>query len=183
MTVRELFKLCLKKMGVDDFSANELNTFDANQFEIYEKFLSSLNVVLSEIAIHYFHQFEKEQIVFDGKKFLFSKLSKRIVKVTGLDAGGSKLSYEVFPSGIESDFEGTATITYEFLPNEVGLESIIDDYRLTSNLLVDGVLSEIYFGDGVYDLASNYDSKFRKNLLRYKQSEKERFVKPRRWMI
>lgn len=179
MQVKEILKDCLKKLGIPDFTEKE--TLTPEEDALKNRLINCLNLIYQEIVSDYFFLTFEEEITLNGDIFKYSDLSKRLIKPLKLVLDGKSIEFTVLPSGIKCEKFGEAVFSYNYLPESLDFDSLIEDYRLTSGLLSNGVLGEYYFLDSVFDLASSYDSKFRSDLSWAASKGREIKVKARRW--
>ncbi|MDD4839197.1 MAG: hypothetical protein PHE93_00805 [Clostridia bacterium] len=179
MQVKDILRDCLKKLSIADFLDEA--TYTSVQNALVSRLLDCLNLIYQEVASDYFPLTFSESVTLDGAVLNYSTLSNRLIKPISLENNGKNIVFVTLPSGIESDFIGEATLTYNYLPATLNISSSIDDYRLTGGLLSDGVIGEYYFLDSVFDLAAAYDTKFRKDLSWVSTKGREIKVKERRW--
>lgn len=180
MTVKEILGACLEKSAKSNFISNA--TYTSEQQAIIDRLLSALNTVYREIATEYLPMLTDEEVTLENGKINPSDLSHpALYPVKILDADGIKHAMKCYPAEIRSDFSGEAVLTYAYLPDALALSDSVGDMRLTVNILSDGVLSEFYFTDRVFDLASAYGDKFRTALSVLKLKGREIKIKAGRW--
>jgi len=179
MQVKDILRDCLKKLNRADFLENETPT--EQETALLSRLLDCLNLVYQEIVTDYFPLSVVEEVQLNGSLFRYSELEHRLIKPIKLEKDGKNITFTAAPSGIYCGAVGTAAFTYCYLPEALDAGSEIDDYRLTSGLLSNGVLGEYYFLDSVFDMASAYDAKFRNDLSWAAAKGREIKIKARRW--
>lgn len=178
MKVKEILSDCLKKLSITNF-LNEGN-YTTAQTALANRLLDCLNLIYQEVVTDYFPLSFLESVSVD-KELLYTSLSYRLIKPISLKKDGKNIAFNALPSSIKCNFCGDAVFCYNYLPPALTIDSSIEDYRLTSGLLSDGVVGEYYFLDSVFELAAAYDTKFRKDLSFAATKGREIKIKARRW--
>lgn len=182
MKVKDIIGVCIEKMGKESF-VNNL-TYTPEQQTLIDSLLRAMNIVYREITAEYLPQYTSEDVtVNDGVVDILHLTQTMLYPVKLTDKNGVKHTMKNFATGIESDFSGTGTLLYAYLPDKLALNDSIGDLRLNLNVMADGTLSEYYFQDKVFDLATAYDTKFRLSISALRYKGKSINLKERRWGI
>ncbi len=181
MTVKKIIAECLIRMGLDNFVDNEQMTVDEQK--LVDRLLFNLNIVYREIVSAYLPLVDVADVdVVDGE-FAYSALENvKILYPIRLEVGDNEIRFKSYPTKIKCEYKGRAKLTYAYLPSvDFVLGDSIDDARVTTGVIVLGVLAEYYFQNKVFDLAKSFDSDFRDGMARLKYQGRNMFLKERRW--
>lgn len=170
----------LGKLGQANFFDKQKTDWTKEENMQANRMLQCLNFVLNELESYHFILEKAETILIDGNFFEYSKLSENPTKIKSLRMGDMDIKYEILPSKIVTNKMGQATITYNYISKPKTIEDEILDIRFSKNMMIDGVLAEYLFCEGVYDLAKFYDKRFR-NSIRQSKIQKNRMLPKRRW--
>jgi len=169
------------KMGLDNFLENQSYTTDEQK--LVNRLLFCVNAVYREIVSAHLPLVDAADVVVTGGEFAFSALDNvRILYPIRLEAGDREIPFKSYATKIKCDFEGTAKLTYAYLPStDFALSDTIADTRITTAVMAAGVLAEYYFQNKVFDLAKSFDNDFRVAISRLKYKGRAMFLKERRW--
>ena len=181
MTVKSIVAECLVKMGLDNFVNNQSYTPDEQK--IIDRLVFNVNVVYREIVAEYLPLVATADVDISSGEYAYSSLTGvNVLYPIRLEAGDEEIRFKSYPTKLKCDFQGAAKLTYAYLPSaDVTLTDSISDTRITTSVMVAGVLAEYYFQNKVFDLAKNFDVAFREEIAKLKYKGRSMFVKARRW--
>ncbi len=180
MTVKKVLGECLIKMGKENFAIK--TEYDDEEIRLLKQLLSALNIVYREIISEYLPLVETEEVEFVDGRLSADSLSKTILFPISLKRNGEEKRFKVYADSIAAAFSGAAVLEYAYLPeNDFTLTDSISHMRLAQGALCDGILSEYYFANKVFDLAQDFDSSYRSKLGLLKYKGKRLIVRQRGW--
>lgn len=165
MEVIEIIGQSLKMIGETDFVTKK-ESITAEQERLKDHLVDCLNFVLREVATDYLPFTVKEKVTFTNGILHYCDLAETLAKVVLLERKGKTEKFEALSDSVKAEFDGEAELTYRYIPQAVGLYHYLDDYRLKTEYLVNGVLSYYYFSCGMYDLAEHFEKKFHAGIKR-----------------
>lgn len=180
MELKKILKTCLAKMGEQDFVDKETLT-EAEQ-DTLSRLVEAFNIAYTNAVAEYLPLITEDRVnVVDGKVDC-TRLNKQLIYATKLyDKNGAKHRFRLMPTTIVTDFSGEATLEYAYAPDRVEIDGVVNDVRLTKEVLADGTLATYYFSLRSYDLSSAYYDDFSRALSKLKNKGREIVVKERRW--
>lgn len=180
MTVKTVLGECLIKMGKENFAVK--SEYDTEESNLLKQLLAALNIVYRETVCQYLPLVEVEEVIFENGRLNADSLAKAILYPISLKRKGVAVDFKTYPDRITADIDGAAVLEYAYLPDsEFKLNDSISHMRLTQGALCDGVLSEYYFANKVFDLAQDFDTSFRSKLGLLKYKGKRLLVRQRGW--
>lgn len=180
MQIKKIIKICLVKMGVEDFLDNQTLT-DAQQ-EMKDSLVASFNVAYCDAVASFMPLVTSEKVSVEEGIVDCTSLSKQMTHPVRLeDKCKVKHRYHLMPTYLVTDFDGEGTLTYAYAPDEYAFEDDLDDLRFTAEVLAEGALGVYYFARRAFDLASVHDDNFRTAVKKLKYKGREITIKERRW--
>ncbi len=179
MNIKDIIKICLVKMGEENFVDNDVYT-DTQQKTV-RQLVDAFNVAYTD-ATSFMPLIHTEEVVAQDRTINLASLTKQIIHPVRLeDKNGVKRRYHVLPTALTTDFNGEGKLTYAYAPNTMDIDDMLEDFRFTAEILADGTLGVYYFTLRVFDLAEAYDQNFREGVKRIKYKGREMTIKERRW--
>lgn len=168
MLVKEILGECLVKMGAEDFTSAAERT--ETQQTLIGRLLAAFNIAYREAVTEYLPLVAEEEVEVRDGEIPAASLSRKIIYPLSLVSEGKHYRIRTYPDRVVTDLSGKGVLRYAYLPPELAEDDEIGDMRLTSSVLSDGTLAELYYQDKVFDLAQSFDTDFRAALgvLRYK---------------
>jgi hypothetical protein len=181
MQVSQIIGECLTKINGDNFIGQE--TYTEAQQALIDRLVAALNIAYREITTEYLPLICREDVSLVNGECQTASLNNPILYPVRLERDGVRRAYKTFPSKITSDFSGAAVLTYAYMPSELTFGGEISDLRLTSGILSDGALAQYYFEDKIFELAANYDEKWRAAISKLRFKGREIKIKASRWQV
>lgn len=168
MLVKEILGECLVKMGSEDFTSAAERT--ETQQTLIGRLLAAFNIAYREAVTEYLPLVAEEEVEVRDGEIPAASLGRKIIYPLSLVSEGRHCRIRTYPDRVVTDLSGKGVLRYAYLPPELAEDDEIGDMRLTSSVLSDGTLAELYYQDKVFDLAQSFDTDFRAALgvLRYK---------------
>ncbi|MDR3217219.1 MAG: hypothetical protein LBT55_07455 [Clostridiaceae bacterium] len=180
MTIKQLLGNVLRKLGYEDFTAKTV--YGADEEEMIDKLLYAADSVYKEIRTCYLPIEFTENVTTDANGFLpYSTLSRNIIAPRKLTVDGKEKGFVGGATGLKTSFVGGATLTYAYMPDALTLEGDTPGGSLPDWVLEEGTAGEYAFREGLYDVASAFDGRFRESMARIKYRGGYPKIPARRW--
>ncbi len=180
MYVKEILKSCLLRAGKENLIDKATPT--QQDTDEIEKFLNAFNTVFRDISINYLPQTMLEEIIFVDGEAQIDGLSEDIYLPKYVEQNGNKIKYTTTARGLKANnVNGKVKLCYSYIPKLFQLNSEVPNLKISPNAIEAGVLSEYFFQVRAYDLAKEYDTKYRSEMTVAKYKGKEIRVKERSW--
>lgn len=184
MKVKEVINLALKLLDISDL---DLDSENITSDERYNKFMSAVSMIQSQLATDYFNLKKIMPInaATDNKSVSYSDFDFRplnIIKV--VDSNGKKGRYEETDSGIIINYKGNYNIHYNYLPSAPnGLtDDIVCDKAISDRVFALGVASLYAAMNGLFEEAVNFDEKYLISLKISAKKPKNSYIKEIKWI-
>ncbi|MEG1529346.1 MAG: hypothetical protein RR405_03235 [Clostridia bacterium] len=176
MTVKEIIGECLTRLGLVNYISK--TSYSTSEQAQIDKLLAALNIIYRGAVAEYLPFFKEESVTLINNEVPLTELGENIIYPMWLKVENCKHKVIGLPNKLKSDFSGTGTLKYAYIPKPLVLDSVISDLRLSPSILSAGALGEYYFENKVFDLAKSFDTDFRSALLasRFKGREMRYFV-------
>lgn len=182
MEVKQILAECLCKMGESNFLQE--SELDDRQSEMVGNLLDCLNSAYRRVVCDHLPLVTDEQVMVSQNKVYFCDLAESILYPIRLTSGEQKQAFETFADRIQTNFDGKATLRYAYMPCcPFGINDVIEDVRLTTEIMADGTLAGYYFAHKMFDLARNFENKFDMGLSKVKYKGKNMQLPQRRWSV
>lgn len=180
MKLKKILKICLAKMGEQNFLDNE--TLTDTQKDTADRLVEAFNITYTDAVSEYMPLIHRERVKIVEGNVDCSHLNKQLIYGTKLtDTNGAKHRFRLMATTIATDFSGEGILEYAYAPDRIELDGDVDDMRFSAEILADGTLATYYFSLRAYDLSSGYYEDFLSSLNRIKNKGREIIVKERRW--
>ena len=181
MKVSDVIKNCFVKLGYGVVNVTDESLTDDKK-RLVDILLLCVENVHSEVISTYFPNIVTEKVTLvDGKVEYSALKNHKIVYPVSLKCGGETRKIRAFPTYIESDFSGDATLEFCALLPEYTLSTELSG-TVPCWLLSEGVVSEYAYATNMLDVGASAEKKFREGLSELKTHfGAGRYVRPRRW--
>lgn len=182
MKVSDVLKLTLQLLDINDL---DLSDSDCENDGRYQKLLSAVGMIQSQIASDYFPILTTFTQNFAYKTLNFVQFPHRPIKIVKvLDEDGKKVSFEETENNIIMEKEGKYSVYYNYMPSAPQDldDDIVCDRVITDRTFALGVASLYAAMCGLFEEAVTYDEKFLISLKISEKKPKNSFVKEKRWI-
>ena len=179
MKINDILENVCSVIGLTDLkSALEGNSLTTAQEKQANKFVEYFNRIQQEISTEFLMVLHKETVSSVGS-VSYSNLSEEVLDVIYIkDEKGKKIPFTVFPDHVS--FDGKAVeVMYSYIPEGISLGDDIL-YLAPVRIYVFGIAREYYFDEGLTDLATLYEQRFKSSIEMLVEKDKLSHFKTRK---
>lgn len=182
MKIRNIISDCLLKLGYGTAVDMEIDANrSAEENRIVDILLRCVSITYTEIVTRHFPNIVREEVVLTDNKLTFATLTGgKFVYAVSLKQKGEYQKIKVYPTFLESEFSGEATLEYCALPASYTLDTELPDV-VPCQIIADGVTAEYAYAENMIDTGVSCERKFAEGLGALKCRGVGKYVKARRW--
>ena len=163
MKIKDVIKNCALLLG----KQNVLTYLDGGQTDgvtiaTVNNMTSLVNLVINELACTYIPMVKSETVLATDGKIYYTELTERALKVLSVtDIHGDEIDAKITPEYVKIK-GSSATIEYEFLPPNYGLEDQFNfsNTQVTERVLSYGLSAELCISEGRFDEAVTWHERY-----------------------